>query len=686
MLKSLLAIERLERKNIIHHEDKWLDYLFNTREKNVNLELVDSLAEVDRHNVLNYVKRTLLILDGLEIKNENKAIVETVLMWNEVAKAGSDSDRKKWRKQNLPLEIHNIASAEIYALEQIKPPFSNRVLWKEEFIYSLIQTHGLIGQYIRGEVRYKQIVVRQNHISEVDLHEILITLNHCIIAGVSEKLWEDIQQKVYEVVAYITSRDEAKEFLLCERLKLLRQSSIASGENFTVELNELCRDAPIENSLTEFLSQADFWYVEAALAEFTLDEFVKIFLLIKREVEETDVQVTFEPFMHDLHYDYQGKKSVNLYKKRIIEAYLADIPIGTIIEDNIQCSEHVALDVSIYNKNVNLVGVTFKFSDAGTKLIEFCQEAEKHPLYERAIIMLYDFFGFRKDAFDRLQNEQTYLAIMNESEQFKKRIVDYVVGEKVLDIGPGGGFLLDLLEETYPDVSVLGIDIATNVIAELNKKRQREQKSWEVIQGDALDLQQHFDVEEIDTIIFSSIIHEMYSYIPYEGRKFNPGVITQALKSAFDVLRARGRIIIRDGIMTEPKEMIRHIQFKNKSDVAFFKRYVQDFKGREIKYHFINAQTVALPINDCMEFLYTFTWGEEAYPHEVQEQFGYFTPTEYEEMIKETLGETAKIIVLEHYLQKGYEEHLLMKIEISDERGKQVRLPDSTCFIVIEKN
>ncbi|MDI5788952.1 hypothetical protein PO124_12605 [Bacillus licheniformis] len=28
-------------------------------------------------------------------------------------------------------------------------------------------------------------------------------------------------------------------------------------------------------------------------------------------------------------------------------------------------------------------------------------------------------------------------------------------------------------------------------------------------------------------------------------------------------------------------------------------------------------------MNDAMEFLYTYTWGEEAYPHEVQEQFGY---------------------------------------------------------------
>jgi hypothetical protein len=86
-----------------------------------------------------------------------------------------------------------------------------------------------------------------------------------------------------------------------------------------------------------------------------------------------------------------------------------------------------------------------------------------------------------------------------------------------------------------------------------------------------------------------------------------------------------------------------------------------------------------------MEFLYTYTWGNESYVHEIHEQFGYFTPLEYETFIVETLGEKAKIIKKEHYLQEGYEEHLLPKVNIFDEKGSKAKLPDSTCFIVIEK-
>lgn len=87
-----------------------------------------------------------------------------------------------------------------------------------------------------------------------------------------------------------------------------------------------------------------------------------------------------------------------------------------------------------------------------------------------------------------------------------------------------------------------------------------------------------------------------------------------------------------------------------------------------------------------MEFLYTYTWGEEAYPHEVQEQFGYFTPAEYKDVIKRVIGNKGKVLLFDHYLQDGYAEHLLSKVKLMDSSQNVVKLPDSTCFIVIEKH
>ena len=90
--------------------------------------------------------------------------------------------------------------------------------------------------------------------------------------------------------------------------------------------------------------------------------------------------------------------------------------------------------------------------------------------------------------------------------------------------------------------------------------------------------------------------------------------------------------------MTENKEETRRIRFKDPDGMDFLKRYVHDFKGRKVQMLEAEKDAAVLFVNDAMEFLYTYTWGEEAYPHEVQEQFGYFTPSEFRRCIEKELG------------------------------------------------
>ncbi|MDF0752807.1 hypothetical protein NLU14_21515, partial [Marinobacter sp. 71-i] len=95
---------------------------------------------------------------------------------------------------------------------------------------------------------------------------------------------------------------------------------------------------------------------------------------------------------------------------------------------------------------------------------------------------------------------------------------------------------------------------------------------WEVLQGDALALKDYVEAGSVDTVIFSSILHELYSYIPYNGARFNRDTVAAALRSAFDVLSDGGRIIIRDGIMTEP-DARRVIRFLQPDGPAWLERY-----------------------------------------------------------------------------------------------------------------
>ncbi|MGN8845175.1 class I SAM-dependent methyltransferase [Niallia sp. HCP3S3_B10] len=694
MLESLLSIQKVkkgDKEELRNH--RWLQYLYITKEKNVNLEQVHSLSEIDSHPVLSYIERALVILDNSTIVHtREKQILEEVLVWSDVAKCGSPSKRREWSRLGFQLGIHNIGSAQIYAEEKMKLSIQERDLEKEELIFTLIYTHGLIGQFIRGEVRYCQLeplivyIYKYNKVNSTEFFNLLYVLNQCIIEAVSPQIWSDVHQEVKDVIRSIIGGIREKELSLKERIKRLRNSAIKRGENFDQVYDQLFSSLKLKELFQIFFNKTDMWYVESALHDFAFEEFLKIFLLIYQKANPLTIkQISFEPFMKNIYYDYKGKKTVNLYKKRIIEAYLKEHTLEELIVGRQSINAHVELTIIPLNTVNENICVTFTYSKAGEKLIEFCQEAEKSPLYERAIILLYDFFGFRKDGFDRLQNETKYLTDMNNAENHKKLIADYAVGNIMLDIGSGGGVMLDILSEKHPHAEIIGMDISINVIEALEKRKRREKKSWLVKQADALQLKETFELNSIDTIIYSSILHEMYSYIPYNGKKFNREVIIHSLKSAFDVLKPGGRIIIRDGIMTEPKEELRQIEFKKSDGIEFFKRYVKDFKGRNIIYKQLEENTVRLLVNDAMEFLYTYTWGEEAYPHEVQEQFGYFTPSEYKEAIQNVIGNNGEILMFRHYLQEGYEEHLLPDVKVTDVEQKLVSLPDSTCFIVIEK-
>lgn len=141
----------------------------------------------------------------------------------------------------------------------------------------------------------------------------------------------------------------------------------------------------------------------------------------------------------------------------------------------------------------------------------------------------------------------------------------------------------------------------------LKKKKQLENKKWDVLYGDALNLGQFIEKGSFDTIIFCSILHELFSYIEYNGKKFNHETLAAALKNAFDILPAGGRIIIRDGIMSEPVSEKRIIKFLSEEGKAFLTRYALDFKGREIEYAVVGLNEVMMPIRRCYGiFIYLY--------------------------------------------------------------------------------
>lgn len=671
MIKSLRMITNYKN----YKDELWLNYLYNTKEKNYNILNVKSIKEINKHSVLNYVKKTLEILNDINnreiLDKEILYLVEETLKWNEVAKTGSKKDRKRWLDKKYDLFCHNIGSSEIYN------ETNDNII-----VSTLIKTHGLIGQYIKGEVNFSKNLslyelIKNNNISKKDLRKVLQILNRCIIEAVSKDLYIEIESCVNEIIEDILNNKNSKKFDFKIKLERLNRNLSQSDIDYINKL-DLIYTTKIQNLFDNF----ELWYYDGVLKEFNICDQIKILIYIY-ENKPTDTEyLTFDSFMHSMYLDYKNKREINIYKKRIIEDFLKNISLKDIVNHNINPNPHIDFNIKKVNKTLIF---NFRFSIQAKKLIEFCEVAcISNSLYQKATYMLYDLFGFRKDAYDRFYNEIDYLNTMNNSLNQKAIILDYIVGNSVLDVGPGGGALLDLIEKKIPNSDIKGIDLSENVINELTKKKLKEGHMWNIIKGDALNLTKYFANNSIDTIIFSSIIHELYSYISYNGKKFNKDTIKVALKEAYSILSVKGRIIIRDGIMSSPVNSYRIIEFNDKEDIKKLDRYINDFKGRKITYEKIGDNKVKMLINDAMEFLYTYTWGEESYPLEVQEQFGYFTLDEYITFIKENLP-NAKIIESKSYLQKGYEENLLPKINFYDEDMNVVSLPDSTSIIVIEK-
>ena len=670
MLKSLKQVNDV--KNNLNED--WIIYLYKTKEKNYNVNNVKSLNEINNHSVFNYVKRTLEVLNNIvkeeNIPNDVIYYVEETLKWSEVAKTGRKSDIKIWKNKKYDLFCHNIGSSQIYLENN-----------NDKVVATLIKTHGLIGQYLKGEVNLNKNIelfnlVKEKKILKEKLKTVLIVLNRAIIEAVSKELYDKLKEDILVVIDRIINGDLDEKIQVIDRLKKLNKNLSQEEIAYIKKL-----DKKIIDNLQVVFDNLELWYFDSALNDFNIEEQVKILLFVYNKFNNYK-HLTFENLMHDLYLDYKNKKEINIYKKRIIENYLKEITILNIINNNINPNPHISYNIRINNQTMIF---DFKFSIQARKLIEFCEVANtSNSLYQKATYILYDLFGFRRDAYDRFYNEIDYLNTMNNSLKDKTIILDYIVGNNVLDVGPGGGALMDLIEKTTPNLNIFGIDLAQNVIDKLNKKKIEEQHNWSIVKGDALKLSEYFEENSIDTIIYSSIIHELYSYIEFEGKRFNKNTIKRSLQEAYKVLSKKGRIIIRDGIMTNPTNQYRLIEFKNIDDIDILNRYCNDFKGRNITYEKINNNTVKMLVNDAMEFLYTYTWGEQSYPLEVKEQFGYFTIEEYVNFIKENLP-NCKVIVSKSFLQKGYEENLLPKVNIYDENKNVVKLPDSTSIIVIEK-
>lgn len=129
--------------------------------------------------------------------------------------------------------------------------------------------------------------------------------------------------------------------------------------------------------------------------------------------------------------------------------------------------------------------------------------------------------------------ESRYFERMARGMTAKSELVFLARPGSVLNVGAGGPELSSEFEAAGH--STISIDAAPEACERLNAAGLR------FIEGNAEDLQDIVD-EPVDNVVFSSVLHEVFSYAEGDGRDAIRGV----LKSAFNVLRPGGWILIRD--------------------------------------------------------------------------------------------------------------------------------------------
>ena len=248
--------ERLEK-------EAWLAYLYYTENHGINMERVESVEQVCGKETLSYVFRTLELLEqdlqAGKVTREDYEIVKLVLEWAEVAKGGTVKEREQWRKLGYALDIHNVASAEIFLSHW--EDLENAVK-TQDIIATLIRTHGLIGQALRGEVLVAEnapLLEVKKALGEEPAYRILSALNQCIIGGVAPEIWERVGDEALCLIRRILAGD-LSEFETLDRMTRLDARLHDAGE----ELRLLFEKA--------IFPKYELWYYQAAFADFSVEQ------------------------------------------------------------------------------------------------------------------------------------------------------------------------------------------------------------------------------------------------------------------------------------------------------------------------------------------------------------------------------------------------------------------------------
>jgi len=254
-------------------------------------------------------------------------------------------------------------------------------------------------------------------------------------------------------------------------------------------------------------------------------------------------------------------------------------------------------------------------------------------------------------------------------------LLPWVVPGRIVDKGCGTGKLMVELSRRFPSTALVGVDLSRELLHRCDENTYFT-GDVRLVLADAADVA--VERGTATTVIFSSIMHEIYTYSGYDQAQVN-----KAVASAASELGPGGRILIRDGISPTPPAARWRLRLLTDEARRAFGHFAVEFKhGEGAPSERLSPERVELSAHLANEFLckkdYRTNWHIE-----VHEEYGARTLDGWRAVLT---GAGLRVLEAREYANDWIVAHRYVgQVELTDDEDRPLPWPATNAVVVAEK-
>lgn len=323
---------------------------------------------------------------------------------------------------------------------------------------------------------------------------------------------------------------------------------------------------------------------------------------------------------------------------------------------------------------------------------ETTQEIYEHYNLGSLIIELFKDSLLTEDAdITETRNYDTYALGMDKVASIKfQDIKPFILEGKIVDVGCSTGSLIQLIAKEFKESDIIGIE-AVRKFYEYAKMQEYENPFVFFYRRNVTD--QNFKDNSISDFIYSSVLHEIYSYIGGHA-------LDQVLQNTYKQLTHGGRIIIRDVVGPENGNDFIYMELNIKdgqdegpieslSTYSKFFRFVNDFKPRKINHELVkigNKKLIKVTRKDAYEYMSKMTYTDN-WESEMHEEFGFYSFKEWCSKLEQNgfhIVSGSKAFKNPYIIENKYKSRVTLH-SLKKNKLKKISYPPTNMILVGEK-